>query len=64
MSRHQTTEFMGWTMFTPDRGFGNMCRHYDLKRGQHKIKFVLKDGRDFHFDGLVVTDNPGSFEPK
>ena len=64
MSRHQTSEFMGWTMFTPDRGFGNMCRHYDLKKGEHKIKFVLKDGRDFPFDGLVVTDNPGSFEPK
>lgn len=63
-SRQQVKDYMSWTMFTPGRGFGNMCRHYDLKKGEHKIRFELQEGSQFFFDGLLVTTNPGSFEPK
>ena len=62
-SRQQTFGYMSWTMLTPGRGFGNMCRHYDLKHGVHTLR-IKGDRSSFKFDGLVLTDSPASFEPK
>ena len=63
-SRQQSFEYMSWTMLTPDRGFGNMCRHYDLEPGKHTLKIQGESGTGFRFDGLVLTDSPSSFEPR
>ena len=53
-----------WTMITPGRNFGNMCRHYDLKKGVHTLKITASDEGSPVFDGIVLTDNPESFEPR
>ena len=62
-SRQQTKPYMSWTMFTPGKGFGDMNKHYDLKKGENRIRFRTRGGV-FAIDGLVMTDNPGSFEPR
>ena len=62
-SRQQTKPYMSWTMLTPGRGFGNMCREYDLKAGSNRLRIRTSNGI-FNIDGLVLTDNPGSFEPR
>ena len=56
---------MTWSMLTPGRDFGNMLRHYDLEPGIHTVK-LYSFSKDYpvEFDGLVVTDTPGSFEPR
>lgn len=53
-----------WTMITPGRSFGNMCRHYDLKKGVHTLKITASDEGSPVYDGIVLTDNPESFEPR
>ena len=62
----QQTEFdrMTWTMLTPGRGFGHMSQHFDLKKGTNKVRIQGTSGGVLHFDGLVLTDSPGSFEPR
>ena len=62
-SRQQTKRYMSWTMLSPGRGFGNMCREYDLKAGENRIRIRCSSG-NFVIDGLVLTDNPASFEPR
>ena len=63
-SRQQCFEYMSWTMLTPGRGFGNMCREYDLEPGTHTIRIQSANNTAFCFDGLVLTDSPASFEPR
>ena len=64
ISRQQTeSDRMTWTMLTPGRGFGHMSQHFDLKKGTNKVRIQSSTGV-FHFDGLVLTDSPGSFEPR
>ena len=63
VSRQQTKGYMSWTMLAPGRGFGNMCREYDLKAGENRIRIRCSRGI-FAIDGLVLTDNPASFEPR
>ena len=56
---------MTWSMLTPGRDFGNMLRHYDLEPGIHTVRlYGMTKEYPVEFDGLVVTDNPGSFEPR
>ena len=62
-SRQQTAPHMTWTMLTPGRGFGHMSRYYDLKAGENKLRFYASNGV-LMFDGIVLTDSPGSFEPR
>ena len=63
-SRQQNWDHPVWTMLTPGRDFGNMCRHYDLKAGRHTVTISAGVGAKVQYDGLVVTDNPLSFEPR
>ena len=57
-------DYTSWTMITPGRSFGNMCRHYDLKKGINTIKISgAAEGR-LLFDGIVLTTNPQHFEPR
>ena len=53
-----------WTMVTPDRRFGNMCRHYDLKQGVHTLTIKGASKDTVMIDGIVLTDNPEPFEPR
>ena len=54
-----------WTMITPGRSFGNMCRHYDLKKGINTIKITgINSQSQLVFDGIVLTTNPQHFEPR
>ena len=62
-SRQQSAPYMTWTMLTPGKGFGHMSRHYDLKAGENKLR-IQGTGGAFYFDGIVLTDAPGSFEPR
>lgn len=63
VSRQQNTDYPTWTMLTPDRGFGNMCRHYDLMQGRHVVRIWKESGNPVA-EGLVLTDNPLPFEPR
>ena len=63
VSRQQNADHPTWTMLTPGRGFGDMCRHYDLKKGRHVVKIWKETGEPVA-EGLVLTDNPLSFEPR
>ena len=56
--------YTSWTMVTPGRRFGNMCRHYDLKAGTNTIKLRGMEKDAVMFDGIVLTDNPEPFEPR
>ncbi len=58
-----STDFTSWTMITPGRKFGNMCRHYDLKKGVNVLKLQGSSGKIL-YDGIVLTDNPEPFEPR
>ena len=59
----QAKTHMTWMPLAPAARFGNSNRYYDLKKGTHKLR--IKAGKNtFHFDGIVVTDSPGSFEPR
>lgn len=61
--RLQNTSYPTWTMIAPGKDFGDMCRHYDLKKGRHTLKIWNHAGNPIA-EGLVLTDNPLSFEPR
>jgi hypothetical protein len=56
-------DYPTWTMLAPGRDFGNMSCPYDFKAGRHVLKMSAAQG-PFPFDGIVLTDSPGSFEPR
>ncbi len=59
-SKQQTRHYPTWTMLAPGKSFGDMTKFYDLKPGRHTVRIK---GR-YAYDGLVLTDSPGSFEPR
>ena len=63
LSSQQSKPYMSWTMLTPGKGFGNMSRYYDLKKGTHRLR-IKNAGGEFKFDGIALIDDPESFEPK
>lgn len=63
VSKQQNKEYPTWTMLTPGNSFGNMCRHYDFKAGRHTVT-IRNDSGSLKYDGLVLTDDPQSFEPR
>ncbi len=58
---------MTWLMIGPDLRFGNTIAYRDLKAGE-KIRVVFKNvtppGTHIECEGVVMTDSPGSFEPR
>ena len=59
----QVRKHMTWMPIAAGTGYGDKNRHYDLKKGTHKLR--IQAGRNqFFFDGIVVTDSPGSFEQR
>ena len=63
VSKQQNKPYPTWTMLTPGHSFGDMCRFYDLKAGRHTVS-IRNDSGSVKYDGLVLTDNPLSFEPR
>lgn len=59
-SKQQTREYPTWTMLVPGYSFDNGLRPYSLRPGRHTIRIRTS----FAYDGLVLTDSPGSFEPR
>ena len=52
-----------WMVIAPGGTYMCWVRYYDLKAGRHTL--VLAPGAgDPVIEGLVLTDSPGSFEPK
>lgn len=63
VSRQQNAGHPTWTMLAPGKVFGDMCRHYDLRKGRHVVKIWKEAGKPVA-EGLVLTDNPLPFEPR
>ena len=63
VSRQQNAGHPTWTMLAPGKVFGDMCRHYYLGKGRHVVKIWKEAGKPVA-EGLVLTDNPLSFEPR
>ena len=59
----QVKNYMTWMPLAPGAGYGNKNRHYDLKKGTHKLR-IKGAKHELLFDGIVVTDSPGSFEQR
>jgi len=63
-SIQQTKPYPTWTMLTPGHKFGDMTCHWDLQPGPHTVRIRTTSYGKLQYDGLVLTDNPGSFEPR
>ena len=62
-SKQQVHIYPTWTMVAPGKAFGDYMRVYALTAGRHTLR-VKVDRATFAYDGLVLTDNPESFEPR
>ena len=62
-TRQQTKTYPTWTMLTPGKEFGDYLRVYELSAGRHTVR-IKADYSQFPYDGLVLTDSPGDFEPR
>ena len=63
-SIQQTKPYPTWTMLTPGHKFGDMTCHWDFQPGPHTVRIRATSYGNLKCDGLVLTDNPGSFEPR
>ena len=60
-------DYMTWTFLAPGKKQGNRISFYDLVPGtkyQIKLRKHSKTQKGLEIEGLVVTDSPGSFEPR
>lgn len=62
-SQQQTKAYPTWTMLTPGKEFGDYLRVYELSAGRHTVR-IKADYTKFPYDGVVLTDSPGDFEPR
>jgi hypothetical protein len=63
-SIQQTKPYPTWTMLTPGHKFGDMTCHWDFQPGPHTVRVRATSYGKLQYDGLVLTDSPGSFEPR
>ena len=60
-------DYMTWTILAPGKKQGNRISFYDFVPGktyQIRLKKGEKTLDGFELEGIVVTDSPGSFEPR
>ena len=62
-SQQQTKAYPTWTMLTPGKEFGDYLRVYEPSAGRHTVR-IKADYTKFPYDGVVLTDSPGDFEPR
>ena len=53
-----------WVPVAPGNKFGNSLRFWDFKAGEKHVLKIRADKAAVAYDGVVMTDNPGSFEPR
>ena len=53
-----------WTPVAPGNRFGNTLRFWDFKAGERHVLKIRSAEAAIAYDGVVMTDNPGSFEPR
>ena len=53
-----------WVPVAPGNRFGNALRFWDFKAGERHVLRIAADKASIDFDGVVMTDNPGAFEPR
>lgn len=60
----QLWEYFTWASVAPGNRFGNTLRFWDFKAGEiHSLRLKSQDD-EIQFDKIVMTDNPGPFEPR
>ena len=70
LSSGQQTDprYMYWTILAPGGDFNNRIVWYDFRAGEEQTLRIRSGNNEssklLYMDGLVVTDNPESFEPK
>ena len=60
--RQQFTPYPSWVMLAPGGKFGNTIRYYDFDPGVHTV--TVSGSKSVTYDAVVLTDAPGSFEPR
>lgn len=60
--RQQFTPYPSWVMLSPGGKFGNTIRYYDFEPGVHTV--TVSGSKSVTYDAVVLTDSPGSFEPR
>jgi len=60
--RQQFTSYPSWVMLSPGGKFGNTIRYSDFEPGVHTV--TVSGSSDVTYDAVVLTDAPGSFEPR
>ena len=63
LSQMLTFPYMSYSMLIPNRKFGNLLRHYNLKKGEHVLRLKAFQ-KGLRFDMIAITDSPRSFEPR
>ena len=53
-----------WAPVAPGNKFGNKLRFWDFKKGEKHVLRIRSGKNAVSFDQVVMTDNPGSFEPR
>lgn len=53
-----------WSPVAPGNKFGNTLRYWDFKQGEKHVLKIKAGKTDITYDAVVMTDNPGSFEPR
>ena len=57
-------DYKVWAMVAPGNRFGNMLRFWDFKAGEKHTLRIKGGNGSVRFDELVMTDDPGVFEPR
>ena len=60
-------DYMTWTILAPGMKQGNRISFYDLKPGETyhiTLKKSEKTLDTLEIEGIVITDSPGTFEPR
>lgn len=60
--RQTFTPYPSWVMLSPGGKFGNTIRSYDFEPGVHTV--TVSGSKSVTYDAIVLTDAPGSFEPR
>ena len=61
---HETWTHPVWAPVAPGNKFGNKLRFWDFKAGETHVLKIRGGKAEITFDKVVMTDNPGSFEPR
>ena len=61
---HETWTYPVWAPVAPGNKFGNTLRFWSFRQGETHVLKIRGGQSEIVFDKVVMTDNPGSFEPR